>query len=280
MQHKINDTDSSKNLIYLFSYKPTAWDAERYGFQYLLDNGVNLKVFDMSSMISSRKQSPNDFNYPYIKKINSYKDFAEEVKNNSRTAIYIDEINGLNGFQWQGRKIFQILKKYNAPYFLVEIGSLPLIAPQDSRYWYSRLLKALNLKKLIAFLKWKAGKQLVNMQEKYLHSYQLPSKIFVGNSDMVMPYLHRYGLSKDILIPIHSFDYDRYLKHLREHKTTEVKDKKTCVFLDQALINHSDFGQSISFSPVTAEKYLPSMNQFFNKVERETGLELVIAASP
>jgi hypothetical protein len=55
---------------------------------------------------------------------------------------------------------------------------------------------------------------------------------------------------------------------------------KYCVFLDQMLATHCDFGKTISTSPVTAEKYFSSLKRFFNLIEAKLGMPVIIAASP
>lgn len=268
------------NLIFILPYSPTAWDAERFGFNFFIEKGINLIVFDMSKLICTRSGNTSKFlQQSYIKKIFTYTQLEQEVQTTAQTAIYIDKINGLNGFKWESRKIFKIFKKYAVKYYLVEIGTLPLLPSYNTKNILNKFKKALNLKKLYAYCKWKLGKSIVNFQAKYFNSYQLPQKIFVGNTDLLSYYLQQYRLERSNVVPIHSFDYDRYIQYLRSNKSSD-KTEKICVFLDQALAYHSDFGTSVSYSPVTAEIYISSMNRFFAKIERETQLEVVIAASP
>lgn len=277
----MSHTQKKTRLIYLFPYTLTPWDAERYGFKSLLAKGIDLTVFDVSALISTRSGVTVDpMHESYITKITSYAMLEQEIKKTTHQAAYIDCINGLNGLQWKGRKIFKLFKTYDVDYYLVEIGSLPLLPQGQRRHFKSKLKKALNLRKLFTYLCWKGGRWLAHQQHTYLNCYQLPKKIFVGHTEMVEQYLQKYRLERNRVFPIHSFDYDRYLNYKRQPSPAVITDNKLCVFLDQALAHHSDFGKSVSFSPVTAEKYLPSLNQFFDKLEQETGLTVVIAASP
>jgi len=271
---------NSPDIIFLFPYSLTAWDAERYGFNVLIAKGLEIHVFDISALISTRLNNHSTYlEENYIKKIKSYLILEQQIKQHSKHSIYIDCINGLNGFQWNGRKIFNLFKKYNVTYYIIEIGSLPLALPQHRIQIISKIKKALNIPKLVTFIKWKLGKWAVHFQCIYFNWYQFPTKIFVGNTEMLTTYLSKYHLNPCIVIPIHSFDYDKYLHYLRDHVSI-TSEEKICVFLDQALAYHSDFGNAVSFRPVTSKKYIASMNQFFDKIERETGLHVVIAASP
>lgn len=273
-----------KQIIFIFPYSLTAWDATRYGFQFLLSRNVDFKVFDLSNLISSRSDTGRIFlKDAYIKKIVSYAELESEVALAAKEAVFIDCINGLAGLRWQSRKIFRLFKKYNVEYFIVEIGSLPLQVAVNGKQMMNKLKKALHFKKLWAFLQWKLGRIVVDLLARYFNRYQLPAKIFVGHTEMLQSYLNRYGLTKDCVIPIHSFDYDRYLTYQKQNEKVPVigeKNKGICVFLDQGLVQHSDFGKSISFCPVTSEKYFPSMKKFFDKIESLTGLRVVIAVNP
>lgn len=269
-----------KNLIYIFPYSVSAWDAERYGFDLLITKGINVIVLDVSALVLTRvNNQKNALSAPYIKKISSYQALAVEIEQNVKHAVFVDCINGINGFQWRGRKIFKILKQYNASYILIEIGSLPLLVNAGGRKIFDKIKKSVNLSKLIKFLQWKIGRWIVNLQSKYLNCYQLPSKIFVGQTELVDLYLNKYSLSKNHIAHIHSFDYDRYLNYKNNCKTQQ-SEIKTCVFLDQALTHHSDFGGQVTFKPVTEKNYIQNMNQFFDTVEKLTKLTIIIAASP
>jgi hypothetical protein len=93
-------------------------------------------------------------------------------------------------------------------------------------------------------------------------------------------YIAKYQLNPANVVSIHSFDYDRYLNYIRGEKELFFPNEKVIVFLDQMLATHCDFGKSVSFSPVTAENYLPALNNFFDILERKLGMKVVIAASP
>ncbi|MES2218873.1 MAG: hypothetical protein V4501_10740 [Pseudomonadota bacterium] len=271
----------SQALIFIFPYALTQWDAIKFGLPALQQSEVNLRVLDLSALICTR----SSHNVPllqesYITKIHSYDELAAELAANARQAIYVDNINGMNGFQWQGRKIFKLFKKFKVNYWVVEVGSLPILANGNNSV-IKKLKKLLHFKKAYTFAKWKIGKILVYYQWKLLKQYQLPVKIFTSDSELLKHYIAKYQFDPAKVILIHSFDHDRYLTYLRENPaSTNTSSEKTCVFLDQMLATHSDFGKNVSFSPVTAAKYIPSLNRFFDMIESKLGLKIIIAASP
>lgn len=88
--------------------------------------------------------------------------------------------------------------------------------------------------------------------------------------------------SKTILIPSHSFDYERakFRSHgLKGVANLEVHGKKFVVFLDQALECHPDFALNGTAPPVGVE-YLEALNNFFSDIKTYFGFEVVVAAHP
>jgi hypothetical protein len=271
---------SNIKLIMIFPYSLTAFDALKFGFDTLLSNGVDLQIFDMSPLVSARNDKTANFlSADYIKKIHTYAQLEQEILSQHK-AIYIDNINGVNGFQWRGRRIYQLFKKYNVEYYIVEVGALPIFSALTAKTILNKIKNILNFPRLSAYLKWRLGKLTVYYQWKWLQAYQLPTKIFIGTSESRQRYIKKYQLQASQVVAIHSFDYDRYLSYVRSAAAPLFPGEKICVFLDQMLATHCDFGKSVSFSPVTAKNYIPALNHFFDLIEKELKLKVVIAASP
>ncbi|OIO68535.1 MAG: hypothetical protein COW19_01355 [Zetaproteobacteria bacterium CG12_big_fil_rev_8_21_14_0_65_55_1124] len=76
---------------------------------------------------------------------------------------------------------------------------------------------------------------------------------------------------------VHSFDFDVYLRCRGKGKETDVP---YAVFLDSDLAFHADFELGGENPMVTAERYYPAINHFFDRFELLTGLKVVIAAHP
>jgi hypothetical protein len=97
--------------------------------------------------------------------------------------------------------------------------------------------------------------------------------LFTSGSDIR---LNRLCGRKTRTMNIHAFDYDRYLAQ----KDRPGQEKGIAVFLDEFLPFHPDFILCNDKSPVIAEKYYVMLNRFFDLVEAQTGLKVVIAAHP
>lgn len=262
-------------VIFLFPYTPLAWDAERFGFAILRARGIAFKVLDVSLLLGGAPLKTQD---DTIITVQNYQMLAQTIKAYAATSIFIDNLNGMTGFQWRSRHIFKLLKRYQATYYVVEIGALPMLSTQKTS-WYANIKKAIDLKRAWHYLSYKIKHSLSMIEANMLHAYQMPVKIFTTYSTILTAYLQRYRLSQSSVVGIHSFDYDRYLTYQQGPKLP-LHAKPYCVFIDQGLVYHRDFLDSVHGAPVHADTYFNYLNRFFSHIEHETGLEVIIAGSP
>lgn len=76
----------------------------------------------------------------------------------------------------------------------------------------------------------------------------------------------------------HSFDYDLFL---RSNSADTVRKKgEYAIFLDEDIVNHSDYDYLKIRSPVTEDVYFPAINRYFEAFEKLTNLVVIIAAHP
>lgn len=75
---------------------------------------------------------------------------------------------------------------------------------------------------------------------------------------------------------LHNHDYEFYL-NIRSNLTQ--KNSNTAVFIDQYLPFHPDFIREKS-QQIATDEYFTTINRFFEIVERELGVQIVIAAHP
>jgi hypothetical protein len=83
---------------------------------------------------------------------------------------------------------------------------------------------------------------------------------------------------KSINIPYCSYNYDIFLETIRSNFTEAIREKEYFVFLDQYLSGHPDLARSEQ-SPVSS-KYYESLNAFFERLSRITGMLSIIACHP
>jgi hypothetical protein len=270
-----------RKIVFLVCWPITKFDVERWGFEYLSSKGLEVEVYDLSPFLNHKALKINPvrsaITADYIYKISSYEEFDRKIKSVASCSVLIDYIMGLSEPDLKTEKIYRILQKHHARYFVIAAGALPLT--NTTGFWTNflkNIKKALNNPgKLLNY----AVIRLIVLVKKITSLYALPERIFGGNSEVVAAYLRRYGINADKVIPIHSLDHDTYLNFIKKTGRHNDQADKTCVFLDEALTHHSDFAL-FDIKPLTDERYFPSMNRLFDLIEKKTGLKVVIAAHP
>ena len=214
--------------------------------------------------------------------VGSHKEFEEKVKEMANDSIFIDYLVGLSYYTLENEKIFRILKKYGARYYIISGGALPFktAVGQSLSGTYMAVLtaikKGLNIRRLIGFV----SRKIIMLLTKYSNLYSLPHKIFSGNSEILQDYIRRYKKVRNCVIPIHSLDYDAYLRYIGCNPSlANTATDKNCVFLDETATGHPD-DNVMGMQPLEKEPYFRSIKRLFDKIERETGLEVIIAAHP
>ncbi len=87
-----------------------------------------------------------------------------------------------------------------------------------------------------------------------------------------------YISDKTTVINTHSMDYDRYLEMDPSKPAYLDKLSKYCVFIDEYFPFHPDYVVAGVKPPCTENKYYPSLNKFFDYVEKKFNLPVIIAA--
>lgn len=272
-----NYSDKSPDtVVYLFPFQ--AVDFDKYGINYLRAEGYHVVVYDLSPLLKRRSYDK----YPKIsggseesiQKIVSYEGFEEKIKAVSSRAVFIDYLVGLSYLNLENEKIFRLLKKWGCRYFLVSGGALPIGANPDRKAAFRekivRMLKPKNLADYIT-------RRSILFLSRNTNVYPSPAKIFSGESAILEDYVKRHLLRKEIIVPIHSLDYDRYINYKKQ--TTQTSAGDYCVFLDEAAVDHPDFAL-LGMPHLDKEKYTRAINGLLSKIEKETGLQVIIAAHP
>jgi len=79
------------------------------------------------------------------------------------------------------------------------------------------------------------------------------------------------------LLWAHSFDYDFYIQIKNQ---IALSDTSPCVFLDEYLPFHPDLQDIGIGSPVSSDEYYPKLCKFFDYIEHEFHVRIIIAAHP
>lgn len=171
-------------------------------------------------------------------------------------------------FNWDTIPVFSVLKKYEDRLFSID--------------WYSNMPAISVKKKLIDdiksfnFLKlYHAGARVVsrkvfNFYAK-LAGIHAPAILFVAGNKQV-------GDKRRRVISLNHHDFDIFQENNLSEHTTE-RQEPYAVFLDVMLPYHPDF-KRLGSDILRADVYYHKLNRFFDKVEKGTGLQVLIAAHP
>ncbi|MBI5885829.1 MAG: hypothetical protein HZB85_04515 [Deltaproteobacteria bacterium] len=271
-------------LIFLVGWPVTPRDVVRFGLDLLSSEGFKVKVFDLSLLLNAaalRSHPVADaVEGGYVSRFASYDDLDSKIRRAAPTAAFIDYLKGLDGIDFRTRRVFRMLKRHSACYYIVSAGALPLYGVDPSAgvsaYIMNKLRKAADPARLARFI----AKKAIAGLTRYANMYPAPDGIFSsGESEVLERFLNLNRLGMDCVILVHSLDYDTYLHYMRGLGWKPPELEKTCVFLDEALTNHPDFS-ILGIRPIGAGPYFKSMCRLFDAVERQTGLKVVIAAHP
>lgn len=272
------------NIVFLVFWPTTAIEEKKWHLSFLRQQGFTIEIYDLTYLLNSkaivRHPIEGALQDDYIYKIKTYQELEYKIRQSASTSVFIDYLVGFSDIDLKTEKVFRILNQYNAKYAYISSGALPLTSStlksnNKTRLFLGKMEKALNPQKLWCFI----SRKLILLLTRHTSLYPLPHKIFSGDSDVLYNYCLKHRIDRSYVVPIHSYDYDTYLYYMRGINFKAPEEDNTCVFLDEAATHHSDFA-ILNIRPIEGESYYASMNRVFDKIEKETGLRVLIAAHP
>ncbi|HVY59180.1 MAG TPA: hypothetical protein VHA77_15120 [Xanthobacteraceae bacterium] len=176
------------------------------------------------------------------------------------------------------RPLFRLLKRHRVAYAAVDLGLLPLTRLRSKR-------AALSLAEYLE-LRWedirgalhRVRRLLSEMTADGFDYFRLqPPWLWLTAGTAALACASRLPRAWTARrVAVSSFD-QMTANTLRDRP---VESRGTAVFLDEAFPDHPDFEILGLRSPVTAERYWPSIERLFRAVEAKTGLRVVVAPHP
>jgi len=238
-------------------------------FEQLLENNVKVEYLDLTSLFFPAQNFNDSFQFNGNIKINNYKELKRyfKLQNNDRV-LYISIMT----LEWRVLKLFRLITKLNLTIGVFARGVFPKaeLSKTSRLIHYNRVI---NLKRIVSFLKNKTLR--VFKIKGYIKNYDYVFKagdfgywgIGVGND---------FDLNYANIIEVNTVDYDDFL---REKDEENNNNNNQIVFLDQYLPYHPDVA-FLKMKTVEPEKYYNELNSFFERLENQTGKNVVIAAHP
>ncbi len=258
-------------IIYLFEESLNKRDYLRFGVGLWKDHGFDTEVWDLS-LVLHPELPVNATSVPEetADKVIVFKDALEMRDRLSRLTAGDLVINLLTFDHWN-LEAYRALSRSSACYVVQYANAVP-----DMVYLpHSRTGAPGFLRKLTKLFQMRAWKLLLMRLPPKLLGVKPPCLLLAGGEKSIEN--HYFPVDRDTeILRLHAFDYDLYLKE----RSVAAQDQDTAVFLDEFLPYHSDYAFVGEKNPVEPQAYYDLLNMFFTKVERETGLKVVIAAHP
>ncbi|MDC1418128.1 hypothetical protein N8264_03615 [Candidatus Thioglobus sp.] len=252
--------------IFLIDATFSKRDFDRFGIEALVRNNFQVLLWDFSLIRESKLDTrafEKDF---YSKKINRYV-FKDFQKLNQK----IKELE--NAFLFDERSA--VYKKYNSCWFQ-GYGAI-IVKRNQSNVPFHAWIPSINDYYIIL------RNSFINdgIIASTLRVLKYINKNLFNNNKECCDIRVCSGSSSprnnnEFEIRSHSFDFDIYL----EEKSKKINSKESIVFLDNGMTSHPDF-KKMGVTPYCSESaYFPLLRAFFTKVEKQTGLQVIVSVHP
>jgi len=243
-------------------------DKDRFGVDFFLKEEYKVVILDVQDYTNpelKHLERPIYELHPNLDVINcdKFSTIKLSLKKQGRGIAFLF----LND-DYKSLKIKRYLRQNNIKIGVIHGGMIPSVNIYESSF-----LKIFNkFKELTLF-------NFINLilNKVYIKLFNIKYYDFLVTSNYNTSLLN-YTFPKPLnIIETHSLDYDLVLKYKNNNR---IIDDKYVVFLDQYLLNHSDFIRSNTKLNINEDKYYRELNSYFKQIEEIFNYKVVIAAHP
>ena len=261
-----------RKVIFFISSPLYERDIIRYGYNLLKKNKLEISFFNFTPILYP------DF-YRLAEKKSRYKGHNEKIFFNMNDALL--EISKIEQdcfivcmlhYNFLTHRIYRAISKSKLSYGLSSINIIPNNEKYNNNSFFQKLFNfkssSFRSKILGRIFRYKYAKLL---------GINPPAVIIAGGGNSLsFEKLNLSDSATDILWT-HTYDYDIYLNNINFNLSLN----NIAVFIDapSPMFEHDSLIPGIS-SPLTVEKYYPSLCNFFKILENNFGLRVVIASHP
>jgi hypothetical protein len=260
-----------KTRLYLCIKNPLAErDVERLGVAELGEH-YDLRILDctawlMPVAIHTRGQPGIDI--PNLRRIASLAEFKAELETGGFALDFVGP------FSPQAILMFDALRQRGIRLIVIDSGAFP--APEavlGRRSLMRKLLDTLRHGGLRGHLLARLNSLLLRL----LPDQRPDLALVAGESWRADP---RFAGARR-QVGAHSFDYERFRAVCARPLSDELRLLPPCaVYLDEDITGHEDNVELGFTTPTSEARFYPSLNRFFDRFERHTGLTVVVAGYP
>ena len=252
-----------KRIVFLIESKFNQRDYKRFGFQLLQERGYEVHAWDFTYQFRyeayNNYSPPAPIEYRFHFEVRSPKDFYKLLDSTGTDTIFIV----IFGHRSDTKYVFAELTVKNYEYGFISAGSLPLPSNGIVKKIRNNLIDPYKLLKKLIF--------------RLDTTKPSPGFVITGGrlsaDEMQTTYPHAN------IIRAHSLDYDLYLSLVGTGRQ-KISNNKYAVFLDEFVPYHPDYYYMGVKPDAKAELYYQEINSFFDSIEENFNLRVIIAAHP
>jgi hypothetical protein len=258
--------DNITKIIYFIESPFNRRDYKRFGFEIFIRDGFEVYVWDFTPFLHPQVDKsvipPDSIEYKNFMCFNSKRDAIVAISKEREDCFVVSLIPyHINTFS-----IFRQISKNKIPYSVFISNSIPDPYSYKSKKYLFKKIRHLTPRKLINHLFIKIPFFLFGIS---------PATFALAGGARSSTKVPLISYNTEV-VWIHTLDYDIYL----DDKESVQGETKMAVFLDMYLPFHPDYIHTGTSPPLTPDEYYPFLCKFFNYVEEELGLKVVIAAHP
>jgi hypothetical protein len=271
---------TSRKVIFLLCQPLDERNFERFGLQLWRDKNWEVEIWDFTPFLfpdvwkkfnDEHKSIVDDKSYFLIENKSTLKIL---LKRKERGGIFIDLIKNTSYHYLLVKYIFF---RRGMHCVILQLGSLPLpeITATSISQYFKKAVHQIFQKRgyFFSYLAEYSVYRFFNfLYEKYTDKTHIAISGELSYEDAKKKFKNGYNIIK-----AHNFDYDRFLNR---NNTLPRFEPRYIVFLDEDMPYHSDFLYQKVKSPVTPEKYYPSINKGLKFISELLHCDIKIAAHP
>ena len=260
---KGNAIPDNLKVIYLSNIRLTDRVARTWFIDDLLQKGIDVEFWDLIPFMREYHREFNQISPTYLKELNSIIELDELITNQVKKTVYV-VLFPLNS---STKNVFIKLSKLKARIVYIDWGAMPIYTTSTQFTRIRRLVGAfrgLNHFKLVL-----KSRYLLSLQKlKIIKKFDI---IFASGRFLVEK--HRYA-EKVVSIP-----FADYIEYKKAEKNTKTETSRYAVFLDINLPFQTDLVLA-GMPQINPEIYYSEINSFFDMIEVNFNVKVVIAAHP
>jgi len=256
------------SIVYI-NYQPLTEKVKRdFYFDLVVERGYFIEYWDLTNIYFPNILQDH-LSEECIIRFNSYAEIENAIagKQNDRS-LYVLMVS----YESRVLKLFSLLTKYHCKTSFFARGAIPSQAG-NIKSMMIKISKALRPTLLFSFF-----------ENKYASIQKKQGKIkyhdFIFNAGefgfQFIGYGYQIDRAKATIIPLNSFDYDRYIS---ASGCSNLLEHRYCLFLDEYLPFHPDF-HLLGIETIEPTSYYKELNRCFDLIEKKYNVEVVIAAHP